>query len=97
MTDPYECRLQREQVPSFLTGLADALAEPLDLDATLDRMLDTDVGRGRWLVLPLGGPLTVSLAGERGTGSVEVRARPTGPGADELIALLGRLGAIYSR
>lgn len=97
MIEPYECRLPRERVPDFLSGLGAALGEPLDLDDVLDRLLDSDLARGRWLVLPLGGPLTVSMAAERGTGSVEVRVRPTGPGADELITLLGPLGAVYSR
>lgn len=97
MTDPYECRLCVEDVRGFLDGLARATGSPLDVDEVLDRLRDTDVGRGRWLVLPVGGPLTVELAGEHGTGSLEVRARPTGPGADELLARLPGLGAVYSR
>jgi RecB family endonuclease NucS len=49
------------------------------------------------LVLPAPGPVHVELAAEPGTGVVEVRARPTGPGADEVLALLRPLGAVYSR
>lgn len=97
MIEPYECWLRAEDVPGFLSGYAASTGSTLDLDEVLDRLLDTDVGRGRWLVLPVEGPLTVELAGEHGTGSVEVRARPTGPGADEAIALLRPLGAIYGR
>ena len=95
MTDPYECWLRAEDVPAFLHGLAARLA--FDADEALDRLLDTDYARGRWLVLPVLGPLHVQLAGEPGTGAVEVRARPTGPGGDELLALLRPLGAVYSR
>lgn len=95
MTDPYECWLRTEDVPSFLTGLAGPLG--FDADDVLDRLRDTDYARGRWLVLPVAGPLHVQLAAEPGTGAVEVRARPTGPGADELLALLRPLGAVYSR
>lgn len=95
MTDPYECWLRTEDVPSFLRGLAGPLG--FDADDVLDRLLDTDYARGRWLVLPLAGPLHLQLAAEPGTGAVEVRARPTGPGADELLALLRPLGAVYSR
>ena len=97
MTDPYECWLHAEAVPSFLRGYAEALGVALDVDDVLDRLLDTDTGRGRWLVLPVGGPLHVELAGEPGTGAVEVRARPTGPGADALLAALPGLGAVYGR
>ena len=95
MTDPYECWLHAERVPAFLRGLAEHL--PFDVDDVLDRLLDTDYARGRWLVLPAAGPLHVQLAAEPGAGAVEVRARPTGPGADELVALLRPLGAVYSR
>lgn len=95
MTDPYECWLRAEDVPGFLGGLAHRL--PFDVDDVLDRLLDTDYARGRWLVLPVDGPLHIELAGEPGTGAVEVRARPTGPGADALLALLRPLGAVYSR
>lgn len=95
MTDPYECWLRTEDVPAFLTGLAGPLG--FDADDVLDRLRDTDHTRGRWLVLPVAGPLHVQLAAEPGTGAVEVRARPTGPGADELLALLRPLGAVYSR
>ncbi|MCW2606265.1 MAG: hypothetical protein JWO60_958 [Frankiales bacterium] len=97
MTDPYECWLHAETVPGFLAGYADVLGVPLDVDDVLDRLLDTDTGRGRWLVLPVSGPLHVELAGEPGTGAVEVRARPTGPGADDLLAALPGLGAVYGR
>ena len=55
--EPYECWLHREQVPAFLAGFARAAGQPVDVDVVLDRLLDTDVGRGRWLVLPVGGPL----------------------------------------
>lgn len=95
MTDPYECWLHVEQVPAFLTGLSAHL--PFDVDAVLDALLDTHYARGRWLVLPASGPVTVELAAEPGTGVVEVRARPTGPGADEVLAALRPLGAVYSR
>lgn len=97
MIEPYECRVHAADVPSFLRGFAASCGSPLDLDEVLDALLDTDVGRGRWLVLPLDGPLTLELAGERGTGSIEVRARPIGPGADEAIARLSPLGAVSSR
>ena len=97
MTDPYECWLHAEAVPAFLRGYAEAAGVALDVDDVLDRLLDTDTGRGRWLVLPVGGPLHVELAGEPGTGAVEVRARPTGPGADALLAALPGLGAVYGR
>lgn len=97
MTEPYECWLPAEAVPGFLSGYARVVGAALDVAAVLDLLLDTDTGRGRWLVLPVAGPLTVELAGERGTGSVEVRARPTGPGADALLAALPGLGAVYSR
>ena len=95
MTDPYECWLHVEQVPAFLAGLAERL--PFDVDDVLDRLRDTHYARGRWLVLPARGPLHVELAAEPGTGVVEVRARPTGPGSDELLAALRPLGAVYSR
>ncbi len=95
MTDPYECWLRAEDVPGFLRGLA--LRLPFDVEDVLDRLLDTDYARGRWLVLPVDGPLHLELAGEPGTGAVEVRARPMGPGADALLALLRPLGAVYSR
>jgi len=95
--EPYECRVHAADVPRFLRGYAASCGSPLDLDAVLDALLDTDVGHGRWLVLPVNGPLTLELAGERGTGSVEVRARPTGPRADEAIAQLRPLGAVLSR
>ena len=94
---PYECWLHREQVPAFLTGYALAAGEAVDVDDVLDRLLDTDVGRGRWLVLPVGGPLRLELGAEPGTGAVEVRAFPTGPGADDLLASLRPLGAVYGR
>lgn len=97
MTEPYECWLHREQVADFLRGFGDAAGEPVDVDDALDRLLDTDVGRGRWLVLPVGGPLRLELAAEPGTGAVEVRAFPTGPGADALLASLRPLGAVYGR
>ena len=95
--EPYECWLHREQVPAFLTGYALAAGEAVDVDDVLDRLLDTDVGRGRWLVLPVGGPLRLELGAEPGTGAVEVRAFPTGPGADDLLASLRPLGAVYGR
>ena len=95
--EPYECWLHREQVPAFLTGFALAAGESVDVDDVLDRLLDTDVGRGRWLVLPVGGPLRLELGAEPGTGAVEVRAFPTGPGADDLLASLRPLGAVYGR
>lgn len=95
--EPYECWLHAEDVASFLTGYAAAAGAVLDVDDVLDRLLDTDTGRGRWLVLPVAGPLHVELAGEPGTGAVEVRARPTGPGADALLAALPGLGAVYGR
>ena len=47
MIDPYECWLHREQVPAFLAGYALAAREAVDVDAVLDLLLDTDVGRGR--------------------------------------------------
>ena len=97
VTDPYECWLPAERVPAFLRGLAEHLDAPLDLEQVLDGLLDTDVERRRWLVLPLPGPLHVELAGEPGTGAVEVRARPTGPGADEVLAALRPLGALPGR
>jgi hypothetical protein len=97
VTEPYECWLHADAVPAFLRGYADAAGVELDVPDVLDRLLDTDTGRGRWLVLPVDGPLSVELAGEPGTGSVEVRARPTGPGADALLACLPGLGAVYSR
>lgn len=97
MIDPYECWLHAETVPAFLRGYAEAAGVALDVDDALDRLLDTDTGRGRWLVLPVGGPLHVELAGEPGTGAVEVRARPAGPGADALLAALPGLGAVYGR
>ena len=95
--EPYECWLHREQVPAFLTGYALAAGEAVDVEDVLDRLLDTDVGRGRWLVLPVGGPLRLELGAEPGTGAVEVRAFPTGPGADDLLASLRPLGAVYGR
>lgn len=95
--EPYECWLHREQVPAFLAGYALAAGEAVDVDDVLDRLLDTDVGRGRWLVLPVGGPLRLELGAEPGTGAVEVRAFPTGPGADDLLASLRPLGAVYGR
>lgn len=97
LAEPYECWLHRERVPAFLAGYAVAAGAAVDVDDLLDRLLDTDVGRGRWLVLPVGGPLRVELAAEPGTGAVEVRAWPSGPGADELIAALLPLGAVYGR
>ena len=97
MTEPYECWLHREDVPAFLAGWAAETGGPLDVDDVLDRLLDTDVGRGRWLVLPVGGPLRLELAAEPGTGAVEVRAFPTGPGADALLGRLRPLGAVYGR
>ena len=97
MTEPYECWLPAERVPAFLRGLADHLHAPLDVERVLDALLDTHVERSRWLVLPLPGPLRVELAGEPGTGAVEVRARPTGPGADEVRAALRGLGALPGR
>ena len=84
-------------MPAFLTGYALAAGEAVDVDDVLDRLLDTDVGRGRWLVLPVGGPLRLELGAEPGTGAVEVRAFPTGPGADDLLASLRPLGAVYGR
>lgn len=97
VTEPYECWLHAEDVPAFLRGYAEVAGAPLDVADVLDRLLDTDTGRGRWLVLPVEGPLHVELAGEPGTGAVEVRARPTGPGADALLAALPGLGAVYGR
>ena len=97
MTEPYECWLHREQVPDFLAGFGQATGEQVDVADVLDRLLDTDVGRGRWLVLPVGGPLRLELGAEPGTGAVEVRAFPTGPGADALLAALRPLGAVYGR
>lgn len=97
VVEPYECWLRAEAVPGFLRGFAEAAGVVLDVADVLDRLLDTDTGRGRWLVLPAAGPLHVELAGEPGTGSVEVRARPTGPGGDALLARLTGLGAVYSR
>ena len=97
MIDPWEAWLPRADVPAFLSGLAAHLGDPWDVDDLLDRLLDTDVGRGRWLVLPMRGPLTVELGTEPGTGDVELRARGTGPGADDLIAALRPLGAVYAR
>jgi hypothetical protein len=95
--DPWEAWLPRRDVPTFLSGLAAHLGQPLDVEDLLDRLLDTDISRGRWLVLPVRGPLTVELGAEPGTGDVELRARATGPGADELLAALRPLGAVYSR
>jgi len=95
--EPYECWLRAEDVPAFLSGYARCCGGAVDVDDVLDALLDTDIARGRWLVLPFDGPLTLELAGERGTGSVELRARPIGAGADEAIALLRPLGAVYSR
>ena len=95
MIDPYECWLHVEDVPAFLQGLSERLA--FDVADVLDRLLDTHYARGRWLVLPADGPVHVELAAEPGTGVVEVRARPTGPGADEVLAALRPLGAVYSR
>ena len=97
MTEPYECWLHRELVPRFLAGYAREVGASVDVADLLDRLLDTDVGRGRWLVLPVGGPLRLELAAEPGTGAVEVRAFPSGPGADALIAALLPLGAVYGR
>lgn len=97
MTEPYECWLPRERVPAFLEGLGGRLGAPLDVADLLDRLLDTDVARGRWLVLPLPGPLHVELGAEPGTGDVELRARPLGPEADALLAALRPLGAVYAR
>ena len=97
MTEPYECWLHRELVPSFLAGYAREVGASVDVVDLLDRLLDTDVGRGRWMVLPVGGPLRLELAAEPGTGAVEVRAFPSGPGADSLIAALLPLGAVYGR
>ena len=97
MTEPYECWLHREHVPDFLAGFGAATGEQVDVADVLDRLLDTDVGRGRWLVLPVGGPLRLELGAEPGTGAVEVRAFPTGPGADALLARLRPLGAVYGR
>lgn len=97
MTEPYECWLHNEQVADFLEGYAARVGEALSVHDVLDRLLDTDVGRGRWLVLPVGGPLRLELAAEPGTGAVEVRAFPTGPGADALLASLRPLGAVYGR
>lgn len=74
MTEPYECWLHNEQVPGFLAGYGAAADQFFDVDDVLDRLLDTDVGRGRWLVLPVSGPLRLELAAEPGTGAVEVRA-----------------------
>jgi len=97
VTEPYECWLHREHVPDFLAGFGAATGEQVDVADVLDRLLDTDVGRGRWLVLPVGGPLRLELGAEPGTGAVEVRAFPTGPGADALLARLRPLGAVYGR
>lgn len=97
MTEPYECWLHREQVPGFLAGFAAAAQVPVDVDDVLDRLLDTDIGRGRWLVLPVAGPLHLELAAEPGTGAVEVRAWTLGPAGDELLAQLRPLGAVYGR
>ena len=97
LTDPYECWMHAETAPRFLQRYADLAGAELDVDDVLDRLLDTHPGRGRWLVLPVGGPLRLELAREPGTGAVEVRARPTAPGADVLLAALPGLGAVYSR
>ena len=97
MAEPYECWLPRDLVPAFLRGLAAVTGAELDVDDVLDRLLDTHVGRGRWLLLPARGPLRVELAGEPGTGDVEVRAWPVGEGGDELLAALPGLGAVYGR
>ena len=60
MTEPYECWLHRELVPRFLAGYAREVGASVDVVDLLDRLLDTDVGRGRWLVLPVGGLPPVS-------------------------------------
>lgn len=97
VAEPYECWLPRDQVEAFLCGLAERARVTLDVEDVLDRLLDTHVGRGRWLVLPVGGPVRIELGTEPGTGDVEVRAWPLGPGSDDLIACLPGLGAVYGR
>ena len=95
--DPFEGWLWADAVPGFLHRVAGASEADLDVDALLDGLLDTHVGRDRWLMLPLAGPITVELAAEPGTGAVELRARPTGPGADEALRELRALGVSYGR
>jgi hypothetical protein len=95
--DPFEGWLWADAVPAFLHAYGEQSGAPLDVPALLDGLLDTHVGRDRWLVLPSSGPVTVELAGEPGTGAVELRARPTGPGADEALRGLRTLGISYGR
>jgi hypothetical protein len=95
--DPFEGWLWADAVPGFLHRYGQDTGAVLDVGALLDRLLDTHVGRDRWLTLPGSGPVTVELAGEPGTGAVELRARPTGPGADEALARLRALGVVYGR
>lgn len=95
--EPFEGWLWADAVPGFLADYATATGDALDVEGLLDRLLDTHVGRDRWLVLPGRGPVTVELAAEPGTGAVELRARPTGPGADEALARLRELGVVYGR
>ena len=95
--DPFEGWLWADAVPGFLRRYGEETGEDLDVPALLDGLLDTHVGRDRWLVLPTDGPVTVELAAEPGTGAVELRARPSGPGADEARARLRALGVAYGR
>lgn len=95
--EPFEGWLWADAVPAFLTRYGAAAGEELDVEALLDGLLDTHVGRDRWLVLPGAGSVTVELACEPGTGAVELRARPTGPGADEALRGLRDLGVTYGR
>ena len=95
--EPFEGWLWADAVPRFLREYGEQCGSSMDVDALLDLLLDTHVGRDRWLVLPGAGPVTVELAGEPGTGVVELRARPTGPGADEALWRLRALGVVYGR
>jgi len=83
--EPFEGWLWADAVPRFLREYGEQCSSSLD------------GGRDRWLVLPGNGPVTVELAGEPGTGVVELRARPTGPGADEALRRLRTLGVVYGR
>lgn len=95
--EPFEGWLWADEVPAFLHRYGEQTGAVLDVAALLDGLLDTHVGRDRWLVLPTEGPVTVELAAEPGTGAVELRARPTGPGADEELVRLRSLGVAYGR
>lgn len=95
--EPFEGWMWSDAVPGFLDRYGRDSGDVLDVEALLDSLLDTHVGRDRWLVLPGSGPVTVELAAEPGTGAVELRARPTGPGADEALRRLRELGVVYGR